>query len=61
MALSPVTRRRIATFKANRRGYVAFILLLGLFMLSVFSEFIANDKPLLVYSKGQLLTPIFHT
>ena len=61
MALSPVTRRRIATFKANRRGYVAFILLLGLFMLSVFSEFIANDKPLLVYYKGQLLTPIFHT
>jgi len=61
MALSPITKRRIATFKANRRGYIAFIILVTLFALSLMSEFIANDKPLLVYYKGQLLTPIFHT
>lgn len=58
MTLSPITRRRIATFKANRRGYYSAIILLSLFALSVFAELIANDKPLLVYYKGELLTPI---
>ena len=56
-----ILQRRIQTFKANRRGYVAFIILVTLFVFSLMSEFIANDKPLLVYYKGQLLTPIFHT
>lgn len=60
MTVSPITRRRIAIFKANRRGYFAFRLLLVLFALSLFSEFIANDKPLLVSYKGQLLMPVFH-
>jgi microcin C transport system permease protein len=58
MTLSPITRRRIATFKANRRGYYSAIILLSLFVLSIFAELIANDKPLIVYYKGQLLTPI---
>lgn len=58
MTLSPITKRRIATFKANRRGYISAIVLLTLFTLSIFAELIANDKPLLVYYKGQLLTPI---
>jgi len=31
-----------------------------LFVLSLFAEFIANDKPLLVSYKGELLMPIFH-
>ena len=44
---TPFTRR-IATFKANRRGYISAIILLSLFTLSVFAELIANDKPLLV-------------
>jgi microcin C transport system permease protein len=61
MTLSPITRRRIQTFKANRRGYYSAIILLVLFTLSVFAELIANDKPLLVYYKGQLLTPITTT
>lgn len=58
MTLSPITRRRIAAFKANRRGYISAIILLVLFTLSLFAELLANDKPLLVYYKGQLLTPI---
>jgi len=61
MALSLITKRRIATFKANRRGYIAFIILSVLFAISLASELIANDKPLLVYYKGQILTPILHT
>lgn len=61
MTLSPITSRRIATFKANRRGYYSAIILLCLFTLSVFSEVIANDKPLLVSYKGELLFPILKT
>ena len=48
MSLSPIARRRIAAFKANRRGYISAILLLTLFTLSVGAEWIANDRPLLV-------------
>ncbi|MDX2096110.1 MAG: ABC transporter permease [Alphaproteobacteria bacterium] len=58
MSLSPITRRRLATFRANRRGYYSALLLLGLFTLSLCAELLANDKPLLVYYKGQLLVPI---
>ena len=53
-----IRQRRWQTFKANRRGYISAIILLSLFTLSVFAELIANDTPLLVYYKGQLLTPI---
>ncbi|MFZ4541500.1 MAG: ABC transporter permease [Rickettsiales bacterium] len=59
--MSPITQRRIATFKANRRGYISAILLVILFTLSVFAEFIANDKPLLVSYHGKLLFPIVKT
>lgn len=53
-----IRQRRWQTFKANRRGYYSAIILLSLFVLSIFAELIANDKPLLVYYKGNLLTPI---
>src|SRR4051812_34499673 len=59
--MSPITRRRIATFKANRRGYYSAIILVTLFTLSVFAEVIANDKPLLISYKGRLLSPILQT
>jgi len=59
--LSPLNRRRWQNFKANRRGYWSLWLFLVLFVLSLFAEFIANDKPILVAYKGQYLTPIFKT
>lgn len=61
MALSPINQRRIALFKANRRGYWSLWIFLALFVLSLFAELIANDKPILVYYKGDLLTPITHS
>lgn len=57
-AISPLNRRRIANFKANRRGYWAFWIFLVLFVLSLFADVIANDKPLLVSYKGELLSPV---
>jgi microcin C transport system permease protein len=58
--LSPINRRRLTNFKANRRGYWCFWIFLFFFVLSLFSEFIANDKPLLVVYKGEILFPILH-
>lgn len=57
--LSPLNRRRLQSFKANRRGYWSFWIFLVLFLLTLFSEFIANDKPFLVWFEGDLYVPIF--
>ena len=58
MWLSPINRRRLANFKANRRGYWSFWIFLVLFGLSLFAEFIANDKPLIVSYHGEILFPV---
>ncbi|KQQ56509.1 peptide ABC transporter permease [Rhizobium sp. Leaf311] len=55
---SPTSVRRWQNFKANRRGYWSFWLFLLLFGLSLFAEFIANDKPILASYKGELLVPV---
>lgn len=55
--LSPVNRRRWDNFKANRRGFWSFWIFLVLFGLSLGAEFIANDRPILVSYKGELLVP----
>ncbi len=57
--LSPLNVRRLANFRANRRGYWAFWIFVVLFVLSLFAEFLANDRPILVSYKGELLMPIF--
>ena len=56
--LSPVNRRRWQNFKANRRGYWSLWIFLTLFGISLFAEFIANDRPLIVSYKGELLFPV---
>ena len=58
-ALSPINQRRWNNFKTNRRGYYALILFLSLVVTCLFAEFIANDRPLAVYYKGEILFPIF--
>jgi microcin C transport system permease protein len=57
-AITPLTRRRIENFKANRRGFVSFWIFLFLFTGCLFAEFVANDKPLLVQFNGNLYTPV---
>jgi len=56
--LSPLNQRRLANFKANRRGYRSLCIFLAIFTLSLFAEFIANDRPLLVSYKGEWLSPV---
>jgi microcin C transport system permease protein len=56
--LSPINRRRLANFRANRRGYWAFWIFVTLFVLSLFAEIIANDRPIMARYKGEWLFPI---
>lgn len=58
LTLSPINQRRWENFKANRRGYWSLWVFLVLFGVSLFAEFIANDRPLLVSYKGELLMPV---
>jgi microcin C transport system permease protein len=56
--LSPINKRRWDNFKANRRGYWSLWVFLALFMISLFADFIANDRPILISYKGELLSPV---
>ncbi|KRB58591.1 peptide ABC transporter permease [Rhizobium sp. Root708] len=56
--LSPTNIRRWKNFKANRRGYWSLWLFLVLFVLSLFAEFIANDRPIVASYKGEILFPV---
>ena len=59
LRLTPLDRRRLDNFKANRRGLWSFWIFLALFFLSLCSEFIANDRPIVAFYKGEVLFPIF--
>jgi len=56
-ALTPINQRRLANFKANRRGYWSLWIFLVLFIVSLGAEFIANDKPFLVSFEGKFYFP----
>ena len=57
--LSPINQRRLRAFKANKRGYYSFVIFMALFFITLFAEFIANDKPFLVKYDGAFYVPIF--
>ncbi|MBA2126652.1 peptide ABC transporter permease [Hyphomicrobium methylovorum] len=56
--LSPVNRRRLERFKAHKLGYRSFQVFMALFLVTLFAEFIANDRPLLASYKGEILFPV---
>ena len=59
--MSPITRRRIIQFRANRRGFWSLWIFLGIFLISLFAEGVANDKPLLVIFEDRLYFPVIET
>ena len=56
--LSPVNRRRLERFKAHKLGYRSFLIFSGLFLITLFAEFVANDRPLMISYKGEILFPV---
>ncbi|MGF1786848.1 ABC transporter permease [Photobacterium swingsii] len=58
MAMNPLTEQRWLRFKAHRRGYFSLWIFSVLFIVSLFAELIANDKPLLINFDSQWYFPI---
>lgn len=58
IAITPLTRRRLGNFRANSRGFWSLWIFLALFGASLFAEFIANDRPLVIYYDGGLYSPV---
>jgi microcin C transport system permease protein len=56
--MTPIARRRLANFRANRRGYVSLWIFLALFAVTLFAELIANDRPLAARVNGQWYLPV---
>lgn len=57
--ISPLTRRRLHNFRANRRGFWSLWIFLVIFTFSLLADVIANDRPLLVRYDGCFYFPIF--
>jgi microcin C transport system permease protein len=60
MALSPLNQRRWRNFKRNKRAFWSLIIFSVIFLITLFAEFVANDKPILVTYRGDFYTPIFN-
>ncbi len=58
MRLSPISRRRLAIFRQHGRGFWSLWIFLVLFVLCLFAEFLANDRPLLVRFHGHFYYPV---
>jgi len=58
LRLSPINRRRWQSFTANKRGLWSLWIFLALFVFTLFAEFVANYKPLLISYDGEWLTPV---
>ena len=58
LRITPINRRRLDNFTANRRGFWSLWIFLFIFLVTIFAEFIANDKPLLVRYDGDFFVPV---
>ncbi len=59
MTLSPITRRRLHQFRANKRGFWSLWIFLGLLTVCLLAPFIANDRPALIKYDGSFYFPVF--
>jgi microcin C transport system permease protein len=58
LVLAPLTTRRLANFRANRRGYWSLWIFLALFCITMPAEFVANDKPIYISYAGKSYFPV---
>src|SRR5438270_8565645 len=59
LRITPLTRRRLVAFRRNRRGFWSLWIFLALFLITLFAEFIANDRPIVVRYEGGWYFPVF--
>lgn len=58
MAVSAITARRLARWRANRRGYYSWYLFIAVFVLSLGADWLANDRPWLIHYQQQWYVPV---
>jgi len=56
--MNPMNRRRLAAFRASKRGMISLTIFGLLFFLSLFAELLANDKPILIRYDGAFYSPL---
>jgi len=61
LTVSPLNQRRWQNFCANKRGYWSLWIFLAVFVFTLFAEFFANDKPILIKYQSEYFSPIFKT
>ena len=57
--MTPLSRRRLAHFRASKRGMVSLVVFGAMFLLSLFAGLLANDRPILVRYDGGFYMPVF--
>ena len=57
--MSPLNQRRLAHFRASKRGMISLIVFGTMFLLSLFAELLANDRPVLIRYDGAFYVPVF--
>ncbi len=59
LRLNPITRKRLQRFRRIRRGFYSFAILATLTVLSLFSNYLANRRAIVVSYEGTLYFPTF--
>ncbi|VDS09174.1 Inner membrane ABC transporter permease protein YejE [Paracoccus haematequi] len=60
MALSELNRRRWRNFRRNGRAFWSLVIFSVLFVLAMFAEIVANDKPIVASYRGELYFPAYN-
>lgn len=50
--------RKIDKFRSSKRGFISFVIFFAIFVFTSCAEFVANDKPLVVFYDGKIFFPI---
>ncbi len=59
--MSPLTQKKIQRFKAIKRGYWSFIILMILLLMTCFAELLVNSRAIVVQYQGQWYFPTYST
>src|SRR5437588_727371 len=57
--MDPLLKKQLSRFRRNRRAFVSFCILTVLFVLSLFSEWLCNDKPFVMRYEQAWYFPMF--
>ena len=57
--MTPLNRRRLKLFYANRRGWWSLWIFLAVFCVTLGAELVANDKPIIMKFHGKYYFPVF--